>query len=202
VGYSEGGLLVDAVRKNPHAVLLLDEIEKAHPSVLNMLLQVMDYGRLTDSQGKKADFRNIILIMTSNAGAADAGKKIIGFEDKANAAAIKTGVNKAFSPEFRNRLTKIIEFNPLTYYMAEQITRKALAALQSRIKENQKEKGPAIQMDDRTISKISENALKTPYGAREIIRTIEGPIKDQIVEALLSPAAAKPSKKAKIILKI
>ena len=111
VGYEEGGLMTDAVIKNPHAVLLLDEIEKAHQDIYNMLLQVMDYATLTDTTGRKADFRNIILIMTSNAGARDISKSIIGFgSGSMGGAALDIAVEKTFAPEFRNRLDKIVVF--------------------------------------------------------------------------------------------
>ena len=111
VGYEEGGLLTDAIRKTPHAVVLLDEIEKAHRDIYNILLQVMDYATLTDNAGKKADFRNVILIMTSNAGAREIGKPMIGFGDRnVTESAINDAVEDAFSPEFRNRLDKVVLF--------------------------------------------------------------------------------------------
>ena len=112
VGYEEGGLLTDAIRKTPHCVFLLDEIEKAHEDILNVLLQVMDYATLTDNKGRKADFRNVIIIMTSNAGAKKYRKNLIGFGDrKIKGEAIMEEVKKFFTPEFRNRLDKIIVFN-------------------------------------------------------------------------------------------
>ena len=114
VGYEEGGLLTDAIRKTPHAVVLLDEIEKAHPDVYNILLQIMDYATLTDNQGRKADFRNVILIMTSNAGARDIGKSMIGFGDRAMTdSALTEAVERAFTPEFRNRLDAVVRFDNL-----------------------------------------------------------------------------------------
>ncbi|MCL2350493.1 MAG: AAA family ATPase [Defluviitaleaceae bacterium] len=181
IGHSEGGLLTDAVRKTPNAVLLLDEIEKAHPSILNMMLQVMDYGRLTDTQGKNADFRNIILIMTSNAGAKDLGRKMIGFDDKADPTVIQAQVNKTFAPEFRNRLNKIIQFNPISKQMAHKVAQKALDVFAARLSE----KGVTIHATGEALSHIAKKGFSTEYGAREIIRVVEGEIKDQIVDAML-----------------
>ena len=127
VGYEEGGLLTDAIRKNPYCILLLDEIEKAHQDIYNILLQVMDYATLTDNQGRKADFRNVILIMTSNAGAAKIGKKLVGFGERTiDDDAINEAVKKTFTPEFRNRLTKIITFKHITPEMAAAIVKKQL----------------------------------------------------------------------------
>ncbi len=127
VGYEEGGLLTDAIRKPPHAVLLLDEIEKAHADVFNILLQIMDYATLTDNQGRRADFRNVILIMTSNAGAREIGKPLIGFgERKETDSAINDAVEKTFSPEFRNRLDAVIRFDRLPAPIIERIVMKAI----------------------------------------------------------------------------
>ena len=114
VGYEEGGLLTDAIRKTPHAVLLLDEVEKAHQDVYNVLLQIMDYATLTDNAGRKADFRNVILIMTSNAGAREIGQASIGFgERRRGEDAVEEAVERIFAPEFRNRLDKVVSFNAL-----------------------------------------------------------------------------------------
>ena len=131
VGYEEGGLLTEEVRKNPHAVLLLDEIEKAHPDIYNILLQVMDYATLTDNQGRKADFRNVIIIMTSNAGASRIGKHGIGFQGQdVKADVIMEEVKRIFQPEFRNRLNRIVVFHGMSEQMAEQIVEKKLGELQ------------------------------------------------------------------------
>ena len=127
VGYEEGGFLTDAIRKTPHCVLLLDEIEKAHEDILNVLLQVMDYATLTDNKGRKADFRNVIIIMTSNAGARNIGKRLIGFgEREVKGEAIMEEVKKFFTPEFRNRLDKIVVFNSMNDAMAINIAKKQL----------------------------------------------------------------------------
>ena len=182
VGYDEGGLLVDAVRKTPHCVLLLDEIEKAHANIMNVLLQVMDYGKLTDNSGKKADFRNVIIIMTSNAGAREADRKVIGFGDGQNVTAMGREVSRVFAPEFRNRLNQIVYFNGINEEMAALIARKALGVLQSRLAEKDIE----ITASDAALDYIAKKGFSTAYGAREIIRLVEGPIKEKIVEALLT----------------
>ena len=181
VGYDEGGLLVDAVRKTPHCVLLLDEIEKAHANIMNVLLQVMDYGKLTDNSGKKADFRNVIIIMTSNAGAREADRKVIGFGDAQNVTAMGREVSRVFAPEFRNRLNQIVYFNAINEEMAAKIARKALGVLQGRLSE----KNIAISASDDVMDYIARKGFSAAYGAREIIRLVEGPIKEKIVEALL-----------------
>ena len=127
VGYEEGGMLIEAIKKKPYCVLLLDEIEKAHPDIFNVLLQVMDYATLTDNTGKKADFRNVILIMTSNAGARESSKHIVGFGERVGASgAITKEVQRVFSPEFRNRLDNVVEFNKIDKVMALQIAKKAM----------------------------------------------------------------------------
>ncbi|MEG1146910.1 MAG: AAA family ATPase, partial [Bacilli bacterium] len=127
VGYEEGGLLTDSIRKKPNCVLLLDEVEKAHEDILNVLLQVMDYATLTDNQGRKVDFRNVVLIMTSNAGAKNIGKTLVGFGNReVKGEAITEEVRKIFTPEFRNRLDKIVVFNHVDDSMAEKIVEKEL----------------------------------------------------------------------------
>lgn len=182
VGYDDGGLLTERVRKNPHAVLLLDEIEKAHSDIYNILLQVMDYATLTDNQGRKADFRNIILIMTSNAGAGRVGKPGIGFGDRdIKADVIMEEVKKTFQPEFRNRLNRIVVFQHMNDAMALQIADKKLRKL-------------AVMLDSRQVKlTVSEEAKRhlarkgtsTEYGAREMERIIGSEIKPLLVEELL-----------------
>lgn len=126
VGYEEGGILTEEIRRHPHAVLLLDEIEKAHPDIFNVLLQVMDYATLTDNQGRKADFRNIVLIMTSNAGAREVGKSRIGFASaEMNTEALEDAVKRTFQPEFRNRLSRVVLFRGMDEEMAGRITQKS-----------------------------------------------------------------------------
>ncbi len=136
IGYEEGGLLTEAIRKNPHAVLLLDEIEKAHADIFNTLLQVMDYATLTDNTGKKADFRNVILLMTSNAGAREIGRQTIGFEGlPINRDAVFKALEKTFSPEFRNRLDGVVNFQGLTDPVILQIVKKAVAEFAAQLAE-------------------------------------------------------------------
>ena len=136
VGYDDGGILTDTIRKNPHCVLLLDEIEKAHEDIYNLLLQVMDYAVISDNKGRKIDFRNVILIMTSNAGARYAHQASMGFERKSNAgAAMAKEVKKVFTPEFLNRLTSVVVFNDMDKTMAGMILDDKINKLQERLKE-------------------------------------------------------------------
>ncbi|BCN29936.1 AAA family ATPase [Anaeromicropila herbilytica] len=182
VGYEEGGLLTDAIRKKPHCVLLLDEIEKAHEDIQNVLLQIMDYASLTDNQGRKADFQNVILIMTSNAGARNIGKSTLGF----NAREIKTEaifeeVKKIFTPEFRNRLDKTIAFHHVNDEMALLIVKKELNAFKDKLKEKQVE----IKFTKKLIDYVAKTGVSKEYGAREIKRIINEEIKPLLVEELL-----------------
>lgn len=182
VGYEEGGLLTDTIRKKPNSVLLLDEIEKAHPDILNVLLQVMDYGILTDNKGRKADFRNVIIIMTSNVGARNLSKNSVGFlKDESKKDDIKNDVFKAFSPEFRNRLDKIVIFNQINEEMAVNITNNEL----NKFKETLISKNVIVKFTDKCIKFISEKGLSKEYGAREIIRVINADIKPLLVDELL-----------------
>lgn len=182
VGYEEGGLLTDTIRKKPNCVLLLDEIEKAHPDILSVLLQVMDYATLTDNKGRKADFRNVILIMTSNAGARDIGKNLVGFaRGSINTEAIDEEVKRAFTPEFRNRLDKIIVFNQINEEMALKITNKELDKFKNKLKE----KNVNLTFSSKCIKTISEKGLSKEFGAREIIRVINSEIKPLLVDELL-----------------
>lgn len=182
VGYEEGGLLTDTIRKKPNSVLLLDEIEKAHPDILSVLLQVMDYATLTDNKGRKADFRNVILIMTSNAGARDIGKNLVGFaRGTINSEAINDEVKKAFTPEFRNRLDKIVVFNQIDNDMAIEITNKEL----NKFRDKLKGKNIEVTFTDRAINFISEKGLSKEFGAREIIRVINSEVKPLLVDELL-----------------
>lgn len=182
VGYEEGGLLTDTIRKKPNCVLLLDEIEKAHPDILSVLLQVMDYATLTDNKGRKADFRNVILIMTSNAGARDIGKNLVGFaRGTVNNEAISDEVKRAFTPEFRNRLDKIVVFNQINEDMARDITNKEL----NKFKDKLKGKNIELTFTDKAIAFISKKGLSKEFGAREIIRVINSEIKPLLVDELL-----------------
>ena len=182
VGYEEGGLLTDTIRKNPYCVLLLDEVEKAHPDILNVLLQVMDYAPLSDNQGRKADFRNVILIMTSNAGAKDIGKSVIGFGERViQGEAIMEEVKKFFTPEFRNRLDKIVVFNHLNKEMALNIARREL----NKFNEQLLKKNVKITFDEECVKFIAKNGTSQEYGAREIIRIINQEIKPMLVDEIL-----------------
>ena len=182
VGYEEGGLLTDTIRKNPYCVLLLDEVEKAHPDILNVLLQVMDYATLSDNQGRKADFRNVVLIMTSNAGAKNIGKSVIGFGERIiSCEAIMEEVKKFFTPEFRNRLDKIVVFNHLNNEMALDIARREL----NKFNEQLSKKNVKINFNDKCISFIANKGTSKEYGAREIIRIINQEIKPMLVDEIL-----------------
>lgn len=182
VGYEEGGLLVEAIKKTPHCVLLLDEIEKAHPDVYNVLLQVMDYATLTDNTGKKADFRNVILIMTSNAGAREASKNIIGFGDRIESgAAVTKEVERVFSPEFRNRLDNIIVFNKIDEAMALQIAKKAMKQFQDKLLI----KNIKLEITDNLYDWLSKKGYSEAYGAREINRVVQQEIKTYFVDEVL-----------------
>ncbi len=182
VGYDEGALLTDAVRKSPHAVLLLDEIEKAHPDIFNVLLQVMDYATLTDNTGKKADFRNVVLIMTSNAGARDIGKPLIGFgERQVTSQAVKDAVDRAFAPEFRNRLDRVVVFNNLGDRVIEEIVGKEIAEFSISLEE----KGVKLEVTPACITWLAEHGYSPEFGARNIARLVEEKIKSYFVDAVL-----------------
>ena len=182
VGYEEGGLLTDTIRKNPYCVLLLDEVEKAHPDILNVLLQVMDYATLSDNQGRKADFRNVLLIMTSNAGAKDIGKSVIGFGDRIiKGEAIKEEIKKFFTPEFRNRLDKIVVFNHLNEEMALNIAKREL----DKFNEILSKKNVKVNFDDKCIDFVAKKGISQEYGAREILRVINQEIKPMFVDEIL-----------------
>lgn len=182
VGYEEGGLLTESVRKNPSSVLLLDEIEKAHPDIYNVLLQVMDYATLTDNQGRKADFRNIILIMTSNAGASILGKSGIGFQSEGgNSSALMEAVKNTFQPEFRNRLDKIVVFNSMSDEMATLVVDKKLKELDSQLSA----KKISITADKKAKSLIKKLGISNEFGAREVDRVIRNEIKSKFVDEML-----------------
>lgn len=182
VGYEEGGLLTEQIRKNPHAVLLFDEIEKAHPDIYNILLQVMDYATLTDNQGRKADFRNVIVIMTSNAGASRIGKHGIGFRGQdIKADVIMEEVKRTFQPEFRNRLNRIVVFHGMDDTMAGQITEKKLGELQKMLLL----KNVALSVDAAAKTLLKKKGITTEFGAREIDRVIQGEVKPLLVDEIL-----------------
>ena len=182
VGYEDGGLLTDAIRKTPNCVLLLDEIEKAHSDIYNILLQVMDYARLTDNKGQKADFRNVILIMTSNAGAQYASQANVGFNSNVSRGdAMLAQVKKTFKPEFINRLSDTVVFNDMDKHMAELILAKKLRQLDAKLAT----KGVSITLTDAAREKILEWGFTKEYGAREMDRVIGNRLKPILMKALL-----------------
>ena len=182
VGYEEGGLLTEEIRKNPSAVLLLDEIEKAHPEIFGVLLQVMDYATLTDNQGRKADFRNVVLIMTSNAGANRLGKKGIGFRSGyVDDSALMEEVKRTFQPEFRNRLNKIVPFNGMDDEMAARVVDKKIRELGNLLGK----KNIEISADDEARSLILERGISREFGAREVDRVIRNDVKPLFVDEIL-----------------
>jgi ATP-dependent Clp protease ATP-binding subunit ClpA len=181
VGFDQGGLLSEKVDKNPHAVLLIDEIEKAHPDVYNVLLQIMDYGKLTDQNGKKIDFRNIILIMTTNAGAEDLQKSQIGFNKSVNRDGDLESINKIFSPEFRNRLDSIVQFNVLNKETVKKIVEKFVIELETQLGE----RDVIINLTDKASNLISKLGFDEKMGARPLNRVIDEKIKKPLADELI-----------------
>ncbi|MDR0453080.1 MAG: ATP-dependent Clp protease ATP-binding subunit ClpA [Treponema sp.] len=182
VGYEEGGLLTDAVRKQPHGVVLLDEIEKAHPDVYNILLQIMDYATLTDNNGRKADFRNVVLIMTSNAGARDIGKNLIGFGERvAGESEVDSAVEKIFTPEFRNRLDAVVRFSHLSQEIMGSIVRKELDLFRGQLAE----KNVELEVSDACIARLAQEGYSREFGARNVGRLVEDKIKGFFVDEVL-----------------
>ena len=182
VGYEDGGLLTDAIRKTPNCVLLLDEIEKAHSDIYNILLQVMDYARLTDNKGQKADFRNVILIMTSNAGAQYASQANVGFNSNVSRGdAMLAQVKKTFKPEFINRLSDMVVFNDMDKHMAELILHKKLRQLDEKLAA----KGVSLSLTDTAFEQMLKWGFTKEYGAREMDRVIGNRLKPLLVKALL-----------------
>ncbi|MBY0355036.1 MAG: ATP-dependent Clp protease ATP-binding subunit ClpA, partial [Rickettsiales bacterium] len=181
VGHEEGGLLTDAVSKTPFAVVLLDEIEKAHPDVYNILLQVMDYGKLTDQNGRSIDFRNVILIMTSNAGAADAARPAVGFLREGREGEDKEAVNRMFAPEFRNRLDAIISFKHLTAEIVSSVVDKFIFRLESQLSE----RGISIELSSEARRWLVDKGYDKSNGARPLARLIADKIKRPLADEVL-----------------
>ena len=182
VGFEEGGMLTEAVRRNPHAVLLLDEVEKAHPDIYNILLQIMDYANLTDNSGRKADFRNIILIMTSNVGARDLGKSLIGFGERfVNRQAVLAAVEKTFTPEFRNRLDKVVVFNGLGERAIIDIVEKEIAEFRQQLEE----KNVTLSVSDDVIHYLARIGYSAEFGARNISRTVDEHVRSHFIDEVL-----------------
>ena len=187
VGFDQGGLLTDGINQNPHCVLLLDEIEKAHYDIFNILLQVMDYGKLTDHNGKSVDFRNVILIMTSNAGAIDLSKKRIGFNSARSKDDNHEAINKIFSPEFRNRIDSIIHFNHLNKDIVLSIVDKFIIQVEAQLED----KGVSLSIDKEAKEFLAEMGYDEVYGARELARVIQEKVKKPMAEELIFGALTK-----------
>jgi ATP-dependent Clp protease ATP-binding subunit ClpA len=181
VGFDQGGLLTEAVTKNPHAVVLLDEIEKAHPEVFNLLLQVMDHGTLTDNNGRKADFRNIVIVMTTNAGAQEMSRASIGFTQQDHSSDAMAIIKKSFSPEFRNRLDAIIQFASLDPHSIARVVDKLVVELEAKLGTN----NVTLELDDAARNWIAERGYDPKMGARPMARIIQEHIKRPLAEELL-----------------
>ena len=184
VGFEQGGLLVDAVRSHPYGVVLLDEIEKAHPDVYNVLLQVMDHATLTDNGGRRADFRHVILILTSNAGSREASATPIGFgDDQASTARgrMKAAVERIFSPEFRNRLDAVVPFDPLTPATMETIVEKFILQLESQLAERR----VAIALDPAARAWLARKGYDPVYGARPLARVVQAEVRNPLTDEIL-----------------
>ena len=181
VGFDQGGLLTDSIDQHPHAVLLLDEIEKAHPDLFNILLQVMDHGKLTDHNGKTIDFRNVILIMTTNAGAADMAKPAIGFNQEVRVGEDMEAINRLFTPEFRNRLDAIISFASLTPEVVGRVVDKFVMQLEAQLADRQ----VTIELTDAAREWLAKKGYDPLYGARPLARIIQEHIKKPLAEELL-----------------
>ncbi|MBL0210561.1 MAG: ATP-dependent Clp protease ATP-binding subunit ClpA [Holophagaceae bacterium] len=194
VGFDEGGLLTDAVRKNPHAVLLLDEIEKAHPDLFAILLQVMDHATLTDNHGRQADFRHVVLILTTNAGAKDLSQRRVGFNDTAGGSA-RGAIEKAFTPEFRNRLDAIVPFAPLGRPEILKVVDKNLAELQALLDE----KNVKLKVSVEARQWLAAKGYEPAFGARPMARLIEDRLKKPLAEAILF-GPLKDGGKAEVVL--
>ncbi|MCH9005792.1 MAG: ATP-dependent Clp protease ATP-binding subunit ClpA [Proteobacteria bacterium] len=187
VGFDQGGLLTEAVTRNPHAVVLLDEIEKAHPEVFNILLQVMDHGTLTDNNGRKADFRNVILVMTTNAGAQEMSRASIGFTEQDHSSDGLSIIKKQFSPEFRNRLDAIIQFASLEIDSIMRVVDKLVVELEAKLDNS----NVTLELDDKARVWIAERGYDPTMGARPMARIIQEQIKRPLAEELLFGSLAK-----------
>ena len=190
VGFDQGGLLTDSIDQHPHAVLLLDEIEKAHPDVFNILLQVMDYGKLTDNNGKTVDFRNVVLIMTTNAGAADMAKPAMGFGKSVRENEDKEAVNRLFTPEFRNRLDAVIPFGGLTPAIVRNVVDKFVKELGAQLADRR----VSIDVDDLARDWLAEKGYEPLFGARPLARVIQEKIKRPLADELLFGRLVKGGK--------
>jgi ATP-dependent Clp protease ATP-binding subunit ClpA len=181
VGFDQGGLLTDGVDQHPHCVLLLDEIEKAHPDLFNILLQVMDHGKLTDHNGKKIDFRNVVLIMTTNAGASDAAKEAIGFGRGKRQGEDEEAIKRLFTPEFRNRLDSVIPFAPLGMEVIERVVEKFVMQLEAQLID----RNVTFELTPAATRWLADKGYDDLYGARPLARVIQEHIKKPLAEELL-----------------
>jgi ATP-dependent Clp protease ATP-binding subunit ClpA len=192
VGFEQGGLLVDAIRQHPYAVLLLDEIEKAHPDLYNILLQVMDHATLTDNTGRKADFRQVVLIMTSNAGSREMSQASIGFagggqegagtrHEKAAQSRAKSALERVFSPEFRNRLDAIVTFHSLTPDVMETIVEKFILQLEAQLQERR----VVFELSPEARAWLGHKGYDPVFGARPLARVIQKEVRDPLTDEIL-----------------
>ncbi len=181
VGFDQGGLLTDGIDQHPHSVLLLDEIEKAHPDLFNILLQVMDHGKLTDHNGKQIDFRNVILIMTTNAGASDLARAPIGFNRDTRSGEDEDAINKLFTPEFRNRLDAVVPFNQLSQENILDVVHKFIFQLEAQLAD----RGVAIELSDEAAKWLADHGYDAKFGARPLSRVIQEHIKKPLADELL-----------------
>jgi ATP-dependent Clp protease ATP-binding subunit ClpA len=181
VGFDQGGLMTEAITKHPHCVLLLDEIEKAHPDVFNLLLQVMDHGTLTDNNGRKADFRHVIIVMTTNAGAQEMSRPSIGFMHSDNTSDGMEAIRRIFTPEFRNRLDAVIQFAALDRQTIERVVDKLIVEVETQLEQ----KGVQLTVEDAALSWIAEKGYDPKMGARPMARVIQEHIKRPLAEELL-----------------
>ena len=181
VGYDQGGLLTESVIKQPHAVLLLDEIEKAHPDLFNVLLQVMDYGQLTDNNGRKADFRHVIIVMTTNAGADRMERNSVGFKEQDNEGDSLAAIQQLFSPEFRNRLDAIVQFHPLEFPTVLKIVEKFTLEIEKQLGE----KGITFDISREAKEWFAHKGYDRKMGARPMTRVIQEFLKKPLAEELL-----------------
>jgi len=181
VGFDQGGLLTEEIAKHPHAVLLLDEIEKAHPDVFNLLLQVMDHGTLTDNNGRKADFRNVVLVMTTNAGAEESSRRSIGFTEQDHSTDAMEALKRYFSPEFRNRLDAVVQFGSLDPATIASVVEKFIFELEQQLAN----KKVALSVTAATREWIAEKGYDPKMGARPMARVIQEHIKKPLADALL-----------------
>ncbi|MEW5719083.1 MAG: AAA family ATPase, partial [Chloroflexota bacterium] len=181
VGFDQGGLLTDAVRRQPYSVVLLDEIEKAHPDLFNILLQVMDHATLTDNTGRKADFRNVVLIMTTNAGARELTTAPIGFRSEASGDAARKPIERLFNPEFRNRLDAVVRFDALSHTTIQRIVDKQIAELQTALTPRR----VTLQLTAAARNWLAERGYDKDFGARPMSRLIDDKLRKPLSEAML-----------------